>query len=206
VVVEADAPIHTYVGTLEIELARHLARMVEPGMLCLDIGGHDALDALALARLSDSRVLTFEFAEDRLAVMRSNLALNAATAHHVDIVETYVAFETVTSPPADTLDRLAAEHANGTAPGFIKMDVEGAELSVLAGASSVLAARPHLIIETHSEELEDGCMVILRDAGYRPFIVNTRRWLPEHRGNRHNRWIVASGRGSAKRHGAEAAH
>ncbi len=189
---EPNAPLHTYVGTLEIELARRITALVAPGMLCLDVGGHDALDALALARLAGSRVLSFEFAPDRLAAMRRNLALNPALARHVTVVETYVAFETVLAPPADTLDRLVATHAHGATPGFVKVDVEGAEMAVLSGASAVLAARPHLVIETHSEQLERECLALLRDAGYRPTVVNPRRWLPERRGGGHNRWLVAS--------------
>jgi hypothetical protein len=205
VVVEEDAPLHTYLGTLEIELARQVVAMVEPGMFCLDIGGHDALDALALAKLSRSHVLTFEFADERLAMMRRNLSLNAALARYVRTVETYVAFETVASPPADTLDRLVAMYSHGERPGLIKMDVEGAEVSVLSGAPTVLAERPHLIIETHSEDLEKRCIELLIDAGYRPSIIDQRRWLPERRGNGHNRWVIAPGRelanpvGAAKR-------
>lgn len=191
--IERQAPLHTYLGTLEIELARHVRKMVTPGITCLDIGAHDALDALTLARLSGSRVLAFEFDAARLQMMRRNLTLNPEIAERVRIVETYVAFETVADPPADTLDRLVARHLDGACPGFIKMDVEGAEMSVLTGARKVLETRPHLIVETHSEELERECGETLRRAGYTPTIVNRRRWVPEHRGGGHNRWLVALG-------------
>lgn len=190
--IERQAPLHTYLGTLEIELARHIRELVRPGMVCLDVGAHDALDALALARLSGARVLAFEFDEARLAAMRRNLALNPRPARNVHVVETYVAFETVADPPADTLDRLVAKHAD-TAPGFIKVDVEGAETSVLAGAEAVLATRPHLIVETHSEDLERDCVAMLRAAGYAPTVLDRRRWLAEHRGAGGNRWLLARG-------------
>jgi Methyltransferase FkbM domain len=194
VVVEESAPLHTYIGTAEIEISRYIHELVEPRTLCLDIGGHDGLDALALARLSGTDVVSFEFADDRVVAIKRNLALNPAFGEHVTLVKTYVAFERLASPKTDTLDELVDVHCVGRVPQFVKIDVEGAEMSVLAGAPNVIASRPHLLIETHSAQLESECLALLQAAGYSPVTVDQRRWLRENRGNQHNRWIVARGR------------
>lgn len=192
--VEAGAPLHMYVGTWEMELAPYLRALIRPGTLCFDVGGHDGYYAMLLARLSGAETISFEFDERNVALMRRNLALNPSLAKRVLIHRTYVAHERAESPRADTLDHLIAGR-EVFVPDMVKIDVEGAETSVLAGASHLLVARkPHLIIETHSESLEQDCVRLLEDVGYRPAVVDQRRWLREHRGSGHNRWLVARGR------------
>lgn len=67
--------------------------------------------------------------------------------------------------PTLTLDTLCESL---TAPDFVKIDVEGAELLVLEGASALLSLQPDLLIEVsaqHSEQIT----CILKNAGYRLF-------------------------------------
>jgi FkbM family methyltransferase len=52
-------------------------------------------------------------------------------------------------------------------PDVIKVDVEGAELSVLIGAEkTLLEIRPCIFLSTHSEALRIACLDYLKDAGY----------------------------------------
>jgi hypothetical protein len=195
--IDPRAALHTYLGTSEVELAPHVRRLARRGVRCFDVGAHSGYYALALARLTGAQVLCFEFNPDVVARLRRNLALNPTLAAQVSVLETYVAHEVVAAPRADTLDHLIA---TGLAffPDLIKVDVEGAEASVLSGAQNLLSHhQPHLIIETHSVALEATCIELLTTAGYTPHIVDQRRWLREHRGESHNRWIVAEGRNSA---------
>src|ERR1700682_131320 len=37
--VDPAAPVHIYLGTAEVEIARHLRRLATPGARCFDIGG-----------------------------------------------------------------------------------------------------------------------------------------------------------------------
>ena len=65
-----------------------------------------------------------------------------------------------------TLDALVGSYPP---PDFIKMDVEGEELSVLQGGEEVLirANRTIFIIELHSTQLAKDCIEFLRSHGYR---------------------------------------
>ena len=192
--VDPKAPLHTYLGTAELELSPHIRRFAAPGSNCLEVGGHDGGDAMALARLSGTEVVSFEFDPVCVERMRCNLALNPELGPRVRIIQTYVAHEQRDDPKTDTLDRLIASGAVPE-PDFVKMDVEGAEATVLSGAQALLdGRRPHLIIETHSLELERQCCELLCERGYTPEILDQRKWLREQRGDRHNRWIVAQGR------------
>jgi predicted nicotinamide N-methyase len=191
--VDPSAPLHTYLGSAEIEIARHIRRLARPGARCFDVGGHDGYYAMVLARLTGAEVVSFEFDETCTARMRRNLALNPPLGERVRILETYVAHERVESPRADTLDNLLAR-GDVFAPGLIKIDVEGAETAVLSGATELLrSARPDLVIETHSASLEADCLRLLRSVGYSLQVVSPRRWLAENRGHEQNRWIVAEG-------------
>jgi FkbM family methyltransferase len=67
--------------------------------------------------------------------------------------------------PTVTLDAVAERL--GVVPQVLKIDVEGAELSVLRGASSkILPAKPRIFLSLHSETLRTDCLEYLRKFGY----------------------------------------
>jgi FkbM family methyltransferase len=86
-----------------------------------------------------------------------------STGHLADAAETGAA---VIDVPATTLDEICA-----TRPGrlaLVKVDVEGAEARVLAGAKRVLAdRRPAWLMDVHSPALGESCRATLTQAGYR---------------------------------------
>ncbi len=190
--------ISTYLGLYEVELNRHLRRLCPRGARCFDLGGHIGYDALVLAKLSGSEVLTVESASDWCAVIRQNLLVNPEYENRVMLVPAYVGdSQEVPGLSGDqvTVDQLASEFF---VPDFIKIDIEGGETAALRGASRTLAERqPNLLVEVHSVALEDECLDLLRQHGYQPSIVDQRRLLQEHRPIAHNRWIVAAGRQSS---------
>ena len=52
-------------------------------------------------------------------------------------------------------------------PDVIKIEVKGAELSVLKGAQTTLReARPRIFLSTHSEALRHACLEYLKEFGY----------------------------------------
>jgi precorrin-6B methylase 2 len=191
---EADpqTTLHVYLGTAEIEIAGHLRRLARPGYLCFDVGSNNGYYAMALARLTGVGAVAVEFAPEGIARIRRNVARNGALGASVRIVEAYVTNVVDPDQGATTLDRIAEEL--GRRPDLLKIDVEGAELTVLQGAENLLAQRrPHVVVETHGREVEAACVEVLRRHGYAPLVRDQRRWLPEGRPNPHNRWLIAIG-------------
>ena len=80
-------------------------------------------------------------------------------------------------------------------PCFIKMDVDGYEEEILAGAKGINALPSvRWLIETHSVELEEVCEEGVRSAGFETKVVKNAWWrlfIPEMRPIAHNRWLVA---------------
>jgi precorrin-6B methylase 2 len=85
-------------------------------------------------------------------------------------------------------------------PGFIKIDVDGAEMDVLDSAGDALDTRDvAMLIETHSAELEAACIGWLAARGFQTSIIDNAWWrriLPDGRVIAHNRWLAAR-RGTA---------
>jgi len=80
-------------------------------------------------------------------------------------------------------------------PGFVKVDVDGAELDVLAGMQELLRVhRPVVFVEVHGADREGNCSAFLTSRGYEVRIVKNAWWralYPEHRPIGHNRWLLA---------------
>jgi hypothetical protein len=182
-----------YLGLYEVELNRFIREVCFPNADCFDVGGHAGYDALVLAKMSGGRVRSFECDHDAVRRMRKTFEANPTLRGRIDTLEVTVADRTDRAAGHLCLDD-AAFGPGGFVPGVIKIDIDGAEAEALAGAKRLLRERrPHVIVETHSRELEATCGKVLRDAGYRPTVVNQRSWLRDQRPIPHNRWLVARG-------------
>jgi hypothetical protein len=181
-----------YLGLYEHELNKHLRRLAVPGAPAFDVGGADGYDALVIARLTGARVVTVERSDAAMERLRRNLAANPWA--DVDAVHTSVAATSDGAIDRHTLDELAYGRGDAVVPGFVKIDVEGAELAALQGANRLLGeAHPSLLVEVHAPWLEEQCIELVRSHGYHaPVIVDRRRFLKEHRPMAHNRWLVWS--------------
>jgi hypothetical protein len=192
--IEIDFSIQTkmFLGMYEVELNKHLRRLVRPGYACFDVGAQYGYDALILAKLSGGPVASIECDAGVLPELRRNVDSNPGLRHQIRLVEGYVAATTDPAGGAIALDDLAYG-GELFVPDFIKMDIEGGELDALLGSGRILRERrPNLLVETHSAQLEADCLELVRSFGYDASVVQARRFLPDYRPVEHNRWFVAS--------------
>jgi hypothetical protein len=183
-----------YLGMYEWELHRFFREVLPSAELVFDVGGSVGYDALLFAANCRGRVISFEPDPAELERLRANVGLNPSMNDRITVKAQAIGREN--GHGAITLDSLSAEVG---APDFVKIDVDGGELDVLAGGERTLRdGRPDLVVETHSRELEERCGAFLVDCGYRPIIKHNRKVWREHRaGAAHNRWLLARGRSAA---------
>lgn len=146
-----------------------------PGEVVVDVGGHIGAFALYAARrvVPGGRVLVFEPGPDNLSLLRGNLRRNpglpvklleCALAEKAGETDLFIAEPGRDNPAANTLvespgrrkvrvsvrtldEALAAEGVDRV--DHLKIDVEGAELRVLAGARRTLDRVRRVILEVH---------------------------------------------------------
>ncbi|MCK6450195.1 MAG: FkbM family methyltransferase [Alphaproteobacteria bacterium] len=157
-----------------IETAIVLARL-GPGMTVIDVGanvGHYAMVAAAAVG-PEGRVVAFEPDGENHAALAANLALNGFTQAKAERLALgaapgaailyrdeanrgghSLAAANVQKPGGEirvamtTLDAYGRENLAGRRVGFVKIDVQGAEAEVLAGAADTLARDgPNLLVE-----------------------------------------------------------
>jgi FkbM family methyltransferase len=93
--------------------------------------------------------------------------------------------------PARTIDSLAGEIG---APGFVKVDTEGHEVQVLAGAAELLTAGgTEWLIEFHSPGGHQECLRMLQDAGCAVETIRHPHYPEGSRMRKQHGWIKARG-------------
>ena len=185
--IDLRTQLRSYLGVYEWELLPHFRRLVRRGTKCFDIGGRDGYDALMMASLSRDRVVSFDCDHLETEKMRRTFALNPGLS--IKVVEAFVGSRTDDNGMI-TIDEAVASLF---VPGFIKMDIEGAEADALEGA--VITMRDHhpgVIIEVHGEDQERRCIAILRELQYKIDVVNPSRFFVDTFRSGYNRWIVAA--------------
>jgi FkbM family methyltransferase len=164
------------------------------GGTVLDLGANVGFYTLLAAELvgPSGRVHAFEPVPRNLQYLRQHIALNGLT--NVSVVEAAVSdaggrrrFRLHVSAAMGhlgddgqmevstvALDQFVFETAVA-APHSIKIDVEGAEFSVLQGARETLSQhRPSLLLATHSHALRSHCLDLLAAHGYMVRPIETR--------------------------------
>ena len=181
-----------WTGAYETAFVGAVAAAVPRGGACLDVGGFRGFVSGVMALAGAGRVVCFEPLAANVAAIRVLAELNPelpieVRAHAVGDRNGRVRFcampdhsmgklESSGFQPERageeveveirTLDSLLAEGAFPP-PALLKLDVEGAEAEVLAGARGLLAVhRPRLFIEAHSPALRARCEQLLAGLGY----------------------------------------
>jgi hypothetical protein len=179
-------------GVYEREIAGMIRGCASRIRSAIDVGAGDGYYTLYfLMRTAATVVAAFEPSESSRERLLANLRLNGLE-HNSRLLLSPQAVGRKTSDGVATLKAMSDRIQT---PCFIKVDVEGAEVDVLAGASALLAEpRALWLIETHSRELEAQCIDLLVGAGHEIVIVSNAWWravVPERRLLPHNRWLFA---------------
>jgi len=174
-----------WLGFYEQKKQQILMDEVESGSVFYDVGANVGIYSLLSSLLvGNGKVYAFEPVPRNLAYLRRHLKLNHA--RNVEILpfaisgkigpaqfETeasglmgYLAGEGNLSVETATLDSLV-ENGRIAPPDFLKMDIEGAELSALHGARFLFQRyRPVLFLATHGQEIERECRKLLESWDY----------------------------------------
>lgn len=196
-----DGGLAQRLGIYELPVQEALWRLLEPGDVVYDVGGHRGFVALLAARRvgRSGCVFVFEPVEESRRAVEEAVEENglgpvetfpAAVSDREGEAELFVREATTVAsllPDGDarrrtvallTLDAFAADHPP---PDLVKIDVEGAEDRVLMGARRLLEGkRPHLVVELHGPELERAVRELLAARGYvvRPLPRRSSRGVP----------------------------
>jgi len=161
-------------GNWEPEVSTAVKRSVEKGTTALDVGGHIGYYTLLLAKLvgTGGRVFSFEPSPENFEYLEKNVQINGLKCVSVSRKALFSKAGTFTMTIPDegtnsggasivnnvgssqlevettTMDSFC--EGNAVQPGFIKMDVEGAEYDVLVGGErTIRRSRPKMLIELH---------------------------------------------------------
>ena len=176
-----------WLGIYERHKQAIFAANIKPGAIVFDVGAHAGFYTLLFSRLvgAAGSVFAFEPSESNLAFLHKHLKLNrivnvevinaavsevSGTGHFEEGISSYNGRLTTSGAIAVRTVRLDDLCMNGAVPlpNYIKIDVEGAEDSVLAGASATIRdARPIIFLATHGSDLDASCVRQLTAMGYR---------------------------------------
>lgn len=185
-IVESFINLGCWLGTYEHEKQSLFAETVTEGAVVYDIGAHVGFYTLLASAIVGQRgkVVAFEPLPRNLYYLNKHLLLN--NCENVKVVEAAVAEESGTAfftegssssmgrlslagkieIPKVALDDLVLS-GRISPPEYIKIDVEGAELLVLAGAKKTLRDfAPVIFLSTHGVDIHRQCIEFLKSTEY----------------------------------------
>lgn len=182
-------PNACWTGTYEVVRIRAFTEALTQGAVVYDIGANAGIySLLASSRVGPSgMVCAFEPLERNLSYLRRHLTLN--NVQNCVVLETAVSnreearrfsvaawnanmgrlsLDGEILVQATSLDQCIYGEKGLRPPNIIKIDVEGAELEVLEGASRALSEfHPTIFLEIHGTQLHADCRAFLLAKGYR---------------------------------------
>jgi FkbM family methyltransferase len=182
------------------------ARLIKPGQTVFDVGANIGAHTLAFARLVGAKglVAAFEPQRDVFQMLCANVALNglarvwtiwAACGRelgqvHVPLLDHRAlnnvgGLSLVDSPAGESVPVMPLDEVGTSACHFIKIDVEGMEREVIAGAHKTIAKwRPILYVENDRAEKSAALIEQIMGFGHRlywhlPLLYNSRNFFSE---------------------------
>jgi len=175
-----------WLGSYEFDKQKLIAETVGKGAVFFDIGAHVGFYTLLASTLvgNTGKVYSFELLPRNLGFLKKHLKLNGV--QNVTLFEAAVSDCPGESQFAEGPNRSMGKLSDHGAikvqlvslddllaagkivrPDYMKIDVEGAELSVLQGARGILAdAAPVIFLATHGSEVHSQCISFLQSFGY----------------------------------------
>lgn len=181
-----------WLGIYEMPLQECLVRELRHGSVFYDVGANAGFFSLLGSRYvgKNGHVYSFEPLPENIAEIQRQLSINhidnctivdAAVSDHEGMIDFVQAKNTfmghvlhegdrgggnVVKIKSITLDEFSRR---AMSPDFIKMDIEGGEISALLGARSLLSLinPPRILIEFHSDNLMKEGRVLLENYGYK---------------------------------------
>ena len=203
--IDGNGRLICYFGTKFDPIFDFLKAYLKEGMVFVDVGANIGSHAINAARLvgRTGSVFAFEADPDTHRLLADNIKLNSlrnivlkqtCVSDHVGTLSFYKHRDSAKSSivdrgerlsvllPSDTLDNLIAANAK---IDVLKIDVEGAELSVLRGANDVLndQRRPSVVIievfdVRDNTDKSQGIREVLEDYGYKFYLFDGLKLAP----------------------------
>lgn len=174
-----------FLGTYEAEQSESMARSIPRAGTFFDVGAHHGYYTLLASRRvgAGGKVVCFEPSPDNLPFLKKHIAKNQLD--QVTLIESavgsapgrlrfakgsgtgtgHLSDEGDIEVPVTTVDNEVERL--GCAPDTMKIDVEGAEMHVLRGASQTLKQhRPTIFLSTHGADVHRQCCEFLSTIGY----------------------------------------
>ena len=166
-------------GYYEPELVKKFCAIVKEGMTVVDVGAHVGIYSLIASRKvgPEGRVIAVEASPANATLLRRHLAINHCT--NVEVVEAAISdrngeiefnYRPNPTDPGAFANSIAYDISGKRAivpmrqldevccaisPGLVKVDIEGAELLAMRGASGLLRThRPTVIVAVHPEPMK----------------------------------------------------
>ncbi|MBZ5668208.1 MAG: FkbM family methyltransferase [Acidobacteriia bacterium] len=175
-----------WLGSYEYHKRKAFEERVAKGSVVFDIGANTGFYTLLASVLvgPQGRVFAFEPVPRNLRYLQEHLRINGIK--NVSVIEAAVAdcvgVAHFDAGPNPSMGRLAADgcltvrtvsldemvrRGELPPPDYMKIDVEGAELLVLTGATFLLEnTRPTVFLATHGQDLHQQCCQLLESFGY----------------------------------------
>jgi FkbM family methyltransferase len=182
-----------WLGTYEEDKQSFVKQVVRPGMVVWDVGANAGFYSLAFSRLvgETGKVFAFEPLAENANNLLAHISLNQV--RNVSVVQAALAERSgvigFSVADSNSMGKLSQrEHAYlvptlsadeflerfpESRPDLLKIDIEGAEAWLLAGASRLLKeVGPQILLALHGEDPTRECMLQLRAHGYGVFYLD----------------------------------
>ncbi len=180
-----------YFGLYETETFAFCRKATGRADWLVDIGAGAGELALYFMKANGPHTVhAFEPLQVQRGVFADNLAANGWKLSDIAISDQFVGTDAASGCLA--LDDMGLDLGKR---GFVKIDVDGAEIDVLKSGPELLRSGvADFIVETHTKELEDECVELFKANNYKVDIIPNAWWrvfVPECRPVDHNRWLSA---------------